>query len=75
MRLVSMNQLKKEVVEKFNKEMGFAPSMKAIIPMESSGAGCYYNWLAFCVGKIGYTYSVSDRLLERNTVYDLKEGD
>ena len=73
--MVSMNQLKKEVIEMFNKEFGFAPSMKAIIPMESAGAGCYYQWLAFCVGKIGYTYSVSDRLLERDTAYDLKAGE
>ena len=67
---MTMKNLLKAIVASFKKEYGFAPSMKAITPMESSGSGNNYDWLAFCVNGIGYDFHIGGKVY-RNENYDL----
>lgn len=74
---MTMNEIKKAIIKAFVRDFGFAPStMKAIVPLESSSYnidGCeFFSWLAFAVGKIGYTYDPTLDLLEKSEVYNLK---
>ena len=67
--MMTMNEIKKAIVKAFEEEYGFAPAMNKIIPMESSGCGNKLDWMAFTVGRIGYTFSKKDGL-DRNDAYD-----
>lgn len=66
----TMVEMKKHIIESFKRKYGFAPTMKAIIPLESSGAGKYITWLAFYVNGIGYECHYQGDV-ERNDVYDM----
>lgn len=68
--MMTMYETKKAIVSEFKKMYGFAPSLKAITPMESFGAGNLIQWMAFCVGGIGYSYD--GITLERDENYDLQ---
>lgn len=68
--MMTMYEMKKAIVSGFTKMYGFAPAMSKIVPMESSGEGNLLQWMAFCVGGIGYSYD--GITLERNESYDLQ---
>ena len=71
--LVTMSEMKALICQEFKRQYGFAPSKKAIVPLESGGAGNKVDWLAFHVGGKGYTFDVCRRFeLVRDEVYDLK---
>lgn len=74
---MTMNEIKKAIIKAFKRDFGFAPAtMKAIVPLESSGYTIdgteFITWVAFAVGRIGYTYDKSLDLLEKCEGYDLK---
>lgn len=71
--LVTMSEMKALICQEFIRQYGFAPNKKAIVPLESGGAGSKVDWLAFHVGGKGYTFDLSNRYeLCRDNVYDLK---
>lgn len=65
-----MTNIKRKIVESFKKEYGFAPSMTAIVPMESSGKGNGIDWLAFNINGIGYEYRIGGTV-QKNENYDM----
>ena len=64
-----MNKMKSYIIECFKKQYGFAPTKKAIIPMEGSGSDDNMDWLAFCINGIGYDCHVGGKVY-RNESYD-----
>lgn len=70
---MTLTEMKKAIVKAFQKMYGFAPTtLKAIVPMESAGWDDKLDWLAFCVGGIGYTYDGKTDTLEKDDAYDLQ---
>lgn len=67
---LTMQEMKIAIVKDFKRQYGFAPAMKNIIPLVSSGSGNTYNWMAFCIGKIGYEYNVYTGV-QKSESYDL----
>lgn len=67
---MTMAQIKKAIIASFRKQYGFAPTMKAIIPMESVGYRNKIEELAFVVGGYGYSYKLGGQV-ERAEAYDL----
>lgn len=53
---MTMNEMKRAIVESFENWYGFAPAMKNIIPLETSSYGNSYEWMGFRVGKVGYQF-------------------
>lgn len=65
-----MEVMKNHIVESFKKQYGFAPTKKAIIPLESYENSHFIIWLAFWVNGVGYEcYWNTD--VERNENYDM----
>lgn len=67
---MTMNQIKKAIIASFKKQYGFAPTMKAIIPLESSGYANSIEELAFAVSGMGYSFKIGGEV-ERAEAYDL----
>lgn len=65
-----MMNIKRQIVESFKNEYGFAPAMNAIKPLESIGTGNNTEWLAFHINGIGYEYRIGGKV-ERNENYNL----
>lgn len=67
---MTLTEVKRTIVKSFRKQFGFAPTMKSIRPMESCQCGENYVTLAFCIGKIGYSWKLGEEV-ERAEPYDL----
>ena len=52
-----MKEIKKAIVKAFKAQYGFAPAMKDIIPLETSGSGDLIDWIAFHVNGHGYDFA------------------
>ena len=66
---MTMNQMKKAIIASFKEQHGFAPTMKAIIPLECCGYKNRIESLAFAVNGIGYSYTIGGQV-ERAEEYD-----
>ena len=66
---MTMNEIKKAIIASFRKAYGFAPTMKAIIPLEACGYANKYTSIAFAVNGIGYSYTIGEEV-ERAEAYD-----
>lgn len=64
----AMEEIKKQIVAAFKKQYGFAPTMKAIRPLECSGTADKIDYLAFHISGHGYDYA--NGIVEANEVYD-----
>lgn len=68
---MTMTEMKKEIVRSFKRQYGFAPTMASIRPLETSGYGKKYEFMAFHIGGIGYTFSTLWGMVEKNEHYDM----
>ena len=68
---MTMNEMKKAIVKTFKVQFGFAPALKDIRPLETSGCGKHYEFIAFHVNGIGYIYRTYGNVI-RNNAYDMK---
>lgn len=69
---MTMNEMKKAIVKSFKVNFGFAPALKDIKPLETSGCGSHYDFIAFHVNGIGYIYRPYE-LVIRNNAYDMNK--
>ena len=67
---MTMQEMKKAIIDSFKKVYGFAPTQKAIRPLETSGRDGKLDWIAFHIGGIGYSYGIYGTV-ERNESYDM----
>ena len=68
---MTMDEIKKAIVESFKRIYGFAPTLKAIHPLEYGGKGNLIDFVCFHVGGIGDAYTVGGEV-ERAKYYDME---
>ncbi len=69
--MMTIQEMKKAIQKSFTKQYGFAPALNQIRPQETYGAGKFIEEMSFCVGNIGYAFSVKTMVVERAEAYDL----
>lgn len=72
---MTMDEMKKTIVNYFKLHYGFAPALKDIRPLETSGYGKNkYEFMAFHINGIGYTISLNYTvcpMIEKSEHYDI----
>lgn len=67
---MTMKEIKKAIVESFKRLYGFAPTIKAIRPLEYGGSGNKIEFIGFHVGGVGYAFRVNEEV-ERAECYNM----